>query len=573
MNARYIALTMGPVFATLQNARSTKAIWAASYMFSWIMQEILAELVKVPGVQLLNLAYNAKLTAGKKGVGLFPDRFVARVEHNTSIDLKNIVRTILDRLAAEMAKDFKDVKRRAQTDLNTQSIQPDKATVFKFLSDYLRLQAIDFELPESDSNPVKTADDYLNSLELQVSFVPEQPFDLWGLYFEELLYNWFIRREFDPPGFMSTPEIATRTFRAINEKEYDKAAAELRDWDSDDSDRARKKQEDFIGTVKKIADTRFKLCHRYMAIVHADGDNMGYLFRYMAEKDHAASGKQNLAQTLADHVSAFSLAAVQLIKQFGGVPVYAGGDDLLFFSPASVEDPEGHRRDIFQLLEDLDRCFSKEVLNKTPLDATILEELKIQGKAPSLSFGVSVSHHKFPLGESLRIAQEEMLFNAIKSDGHRNGVSWRITKHSGAGFGCVVDKTPGRPVVEAFKVLADAKFPKGEKPDQFLSSVIFKLEDLEGLFRATAVKPGYRDFFYQILFNNFNETIHRDPENRQLLSPYLQKVHALLTACFDEQTVSEALPREKAERLVKANLDKAYALLRYLHFLDTSDKS
>lgn len=573
MNARYVALTIGPVFATLQNARSTKAIWAASYMFSWIMQEILAEIVKVPGVQLLNLAYNAKQTSGKKGVGLFPDRFVARVDPNTSVDLQVIARKILDKLADEMADDFKNTNRRVQAGSNSLSIRPDKVEIRKFLSDYLRLLAIDFELPVSDNNPVKTADDFLNSLELQASFVPEQAFDLLGLYFEELLYNWFIRREFAPPGFLSTPEIATQTFRKGNEKEYDKAANELRDWDSDDSEDARRKQEGFIDAVKKIAEKRFKLCHRHIAIVHADGDNMGYLFRRMAEKDHETKGQQNFAQTLANNVSAFSLAAVELIRNFGGVPVYAGGDDLLFFAPVSIDDKEGARRNVFQLLDDLNRCFATELLGKAPLDAAMLDELRQAGKAPSLSFGVSISHHKFPLGESLRIAQEDMLFQAIKSDGRRNGVAWRVTKHSGTGFGCVIDKTPGRPVVDAFNTLAAAKFPKGEKPEQFLSSVIFKLEDLEGLFRATAAKPGFRDYFYQILFNNFNETIHRDPENRQLLSPYLQKVHALLTACFVEQPISSTNSVEKTEALVKANLDKAYALLRYLHFLDTSDKS
>lgn len=590
MNTRYLALTIGPVFATLENTRSTKAMWAASYLFSWIMREILHDLLKTSGVQLLNLSYRKKEEAVKvkNGVGLFPDRFVARLQPDVEVNMKAIAGQVVDGLAKRMTDDLNAPRKGTEGGPKTPPSPPfELDDVRRFLDDYLRLQAIDFELPDTEHNPVKVADAYLNSLELQAPFASLQAREYLGAFLEDLLYNFFIREEFEQRGFPSTPEIATDTFREHNANQYRAAVRNLRDQGDHSSDAARRQQEAFIEAVREIAPTRFHLCHKYIAIVRADGDNMGHLFKALLEKDAKAAQRpdnllptsQSSAERLAEHLADFSLAAANMIRDFGGVPVYAGGDDLLFFAPVSTErlseQGKWERRDIFHLLYDLDLLFREKILIGGAVDEATLTALKADEKGPSISYGVSISHHKYPLGESLKKAQEDLLFQAIKADDRRNGIAWRVTKHSGTAFGCVLDK--GRPdgVFAVFQQLQQAKLPIGEQPDHFLASIIYKLKSLEGLFQATADRPNYAGYFYNILFNNFNEGIHRDKDEHghPKLSAFLEKVHHLLVASFDENPQSNDKNPDDKEQRIRQNLDTAYAVLRFIHFLDTGDKS
>ena len=40
MANRYIGVSIGPIIETLANTKSTKAIWGASYLFSYLMKDI-----------------------------------------------------------------------------------------------------------------------------------------------------------------------------------------------------------------------------------------------------------------------------------------------------------------------------------------------------------------------------------------------------------------------------------------------------------------------------------------------------------------------------------------------------
>ena len=44
----YIAITIGPVVRTLMLTKKTRELWAASYLFSWIMKQLASELRKDP---------------------------------------------------------------------------------------------------------------------------------------------------------------------------------------------------------------------------------------------------------------------------------------------------------------------------------------------------------------------------------------------------------------------------------------------------------------------------------------------------------------------------------------------
>ncbi|MBK6914993.1 MAG: hypothetical protein IPH11_15530 [Ignavibacteriales bacterium] len=82
----YTALTIGPIHKTLQSVKSTKAIWAASYMFSYLIKEIIKQInnkndIIIPyskEVEINGKKENPLAEDFKKRAGLFPDRIILK---------------------------------------------------------------------------------------------------------------------------------------------------------------------------------------------------------------------------------------------------------------------------------------------------------------------------------------------------------------------------------------------------------------------------------------------------------------------------------------------------------------
>src|SRR5690606_32717211 len=110
----------------------------------------------------------------------------------------------------------------------------------------------------------------------------------------------------------------------------------------------------------------------------------------------------------------------KLISSYGGVPVYIGGDDALFFAPVRYGE-----KDIYMLIDQIDEAFHKS-----------LTEAGISNK-PSLSVGISIAYYKHPLVENLERSRDK-LFGKAKNfqfkNGKKNAVACLVQKHSGHQF-------------------------------------------------------------------------------------------------------------------------------------------
>ena len=120
----------------------------------------------------------------------------------------------------------------------------------------------------------------------------------------------------------------------------------------------------------------------------------------------------------------FGLAATQLIEDFGGLPIYAGGDDLLFIAP--VIGKEGSN--IFNLLDAIEKEAFKDVHDV--VSGLGLKDDEGNNIVASLSFGVSISYYKYPLYEALEAARN-LLFGKAKNIKQKKAVAWSLRKHSG----------------------------------------------------------------------------------------------------------------------------------------------
>jgi len=167
-------------------------------------------------------------------------------------------------------------------------------------------------------------------------------------------------------------------------------------------------------------DVKEKSHHRYFCVVQADGDNVGKTVSHSGLDD----GK---VLEISKKLVHFGLHATQLIEDFGGLPIYAGGDDLLFIAPVIGKDGTH----IFKLLDAIEDGAFKGV--KNVVDVLGLKDDKGNDIKASLSFGVSISYYKYPLYEALESARN-LLFGKAKNIGQKKAVAWSLRKHSGGTF-------------------------------------------------------------------------------------------------------------------------------------------
>lgn len=170
----------------------------------------------------------------------------------------------------------------------------------------------------------------------------------------------------------------------------------------------------------KHPEIKEKSHHRYFCVVQADGDNVGKTVSHSNLKD-------GQVKEISEKLVQFGLNATQLIEDFGGLPIYAGGDDLLFIAPAIGQDGTH----IFKLMDAIENnAFKgvKEVVNNLGLKDDKGNEIKA-----SLSFGISISYYKYPLYEALETARN-LLFGKAKNIEQKKAVAWSLRKHSGGTF-------------------------------------------------------------------------------------------------------------------------------------------
>jgi CRISPR-associated protein Cmr2 len=150
----------------------------------------------------------------------------------------------------------------------------------------------------------------------------------------------------------------------------------------------------------------------YFCVLVADGDHMGALL------SDPSNNQASRHRQISDKLDAFAQSAAQIIQQYGGVPVYTGGDDVMALLPLlwRSNDP-AEPVTALHCAQRLSEAF-----------AAVGQPLR----AAELSVGLAVCHYKEPLSHALRRAREceadaKQVRNAL-SFGlyHRSGEPLRV---------------------------------------------------------------------------------------------------------------------------------------------------
>ena len=550
----YTGITIGPIIRTLLDSRSTKAIWAASYLFSWIMKKLMDQIVAADESAEFLLPYRSGKVDDSLRAGLYPDRCV--VKGDFSKLLANARTEILDELATKAAKNLSDRNQTQHQFTEYYEHTSLKEQIHHYLQDYLRIAFICTEVATC-RRPVDELTTLLNSAELSTKLLTAADSNFLSHLLEDVFYNFLVKEKYhgDFKYFPSTAEIASYGF--YGQPAYLEAQKILRD--AEGLKNSGPKEEDaqirFYKQLKNDPRKLYRNHHKYMAIVQADGDSFGQIIRAIEHVDNPVEAGQRFSIQL----NVFLSEAVRAIQDWNAVPVYGSGDDLMFFAPVA-KSPAGEGDTvpvIFDLITQIDELFADYVL-KDPLLSKVVAHLRsAQQPVPSMSYGISITYYKYPLSESLQKAHFNLDQKAKKLP-CKNAVFFRVATHSGQYFETGFRKN--QIVFQHFKDLI-----RTMPNESILRSVSYKLESLAPLLHAIGTEKDDVDGgLFNLFKNHFDEDVHLRPDGS--LTPYLQKVLKLLQEIYRLNPLAENSTQQNND-----NIQQLYATLRFAAFIHNKE--
>lgn len=479
---KYTAINIGPIVGTISMARKPREMWAASYMFSYLMECIINEIGRLgKEIKIVSPASLGDITNPFYNVGLYPDRVFVEGEIDD-------INGVLDRAVKTFSK--------------TTGIGTDYVNIMYVSIEYMeRVGAIKelnylLDCAELDNRPAK------DSSRVKVLDLIQKK------YGSPLFEHANGSRKFDIP---TLGEIATHKFSKSEKKdEWKKYCIEARDKDTETDSG----EDVFYTKIKNTFKEEFQSNCKYICIVQADGDNMGKIVSAL---------DTDKVKILSSALLAYGSEASRIIEDYGGLPVYAGGDDLLFIAPVvsdnKVEGQYEKVTNIFELLSTIDACYKSMVDDR--MDGKDLgrpEGINKNGIHTSISYGLSISYYKYPLYEAWNSAIG-LLFGTAKNVSGKNAVAWCLRKHSGSGFtGALSKDLSDESVFQIFKELMNYSVD-----ENLVSAIAHKLranEDLLDILR-TQDESRIKAFYNKIM-----------EETRQTDATYVGVTRRLLCALF-----------------------------------------
>jgi len=517
----FIALTIGPITSTLSKARRVKEFWFVSFLFSQIMNRITKQVFDshTDKSDIVLPYIEQEKDFEMKKVGIFPDWLIFKSQEGDYGLIKTYITNSIETLAEDL--EVGEIK---------------KGVIIKFLTDYLKIYY--FEQNNVTGNPILTLSPTLHQIELQNPIYETDTtgllYQLFKLLYKTKFYSKHYRDNADD-RHESIEEIATRDLKTKlidGENAYKKLLREtsFKKEENEDTNSGNIKEDleffpKLITAVKqydKIKNNEissFKSFHKYIAIVKADGDKIGTTLASISE------GKEG---AFSEKLFKWGIEAKKLIIDYEGLPLYVGGDDMLFFAPivnGSIN--------ILELIENINKVFENQFIDY---------EVK-----PTLSFGVSITYYKYPLFEAMENA-DELLYLAKKQGG--NGIFTQLLKHSGASFKLFIDLKEDN----LFKTIVD-KLVAADTKSSVISAVSYYLRDNEKVFETIGFKVDRIDAFFK---NNIEGYKNSD---------YLKNVNSLVQERFEKKS-NELLPA-----IYKETMTEIYDTLRFTKFIKGFDEN
>lgn len=518
----YAGFTIGPIYDVLSHARKTRELWFGSYFFSWFMEKMIEELAKNNKIDFLIPYIEKPFSSNKSLTGKYHDRFIIR----SSLD-KDELYNAIQGASDEALEYFVCLIDNLIRSSSAKYISGNKDWIKTILAGYIQRNFVVLE-PSAieESELVKSITNYLNSMEENrlfdtgivantCSICKTLPgvakADIYCRVYKDNVYQddkkeqnlcplcfvkYFcfksdkIKEKVNDNNFRYPPvldisarELLTDEVRGENPifKDYEK------DYDFEDIEKAVKK------VYKDEADSLLKKSYfKYLAIVQADGDNLGEVLKQYSNPDDIA---EEFSKPLLD----FARVAEGLIKSYKGYPIYIGGDDILAFMPVAIRGDDGNTKTVFDLAVELSNEY-RNVVDKGQEKTT-------------LSIGINIAYYKYPLSRAMQNARDQLFYKA-KADA-KNSLAMLLTKHSGHQIGFKF-KFDTREIEIFSRLLREALAGQIDLPH----SLHHNLSRFKTVLAHIPDEDRLKAFFE----NNFNEPIHsRYYQGISMVADYFKK--------------------------------------------------
>jgi len=473
----YLSITIGPIIKTLSMARKPRELWSASYLFSQLMGDLITEISKEakiisPGIVSNN--YTVK-------VGLYPDRLFCKEYPGGFESIAEIINTVKVTYA-------------------------NKVGVF---ADYFKIYALEIEA-ENDGQAVDILNKRLDYMELYNPIISDEAEES----VRKLIVDKKNKLDSRDVEVDTLAELASVQLKHIDPKAYETCGVKAK------KEEEKTGKDAFIRTLKTEFKDKFKTPHKYICIVHADGDNIGTIINTLNEGE---------LTELSNRLLEFGQKACGKIKAFGGLPIYAGGDDLLFIAPV-VFGKEEEEKTIFDLIDRINNVFQE---SKVP--EIIGEDPETKKKLiPSMSYGISITYYKYPLYEALNMSRE-LLFDVAKELREnrkekgtkiKQAIAWTLQKGSGSSVSAAFSTSAvEEKLSSAFDKLLTNISSKTDP--NLITAVIHKIKSNEELLKIIM-----EDEKCLIRINAFFETTLEYNSKKESEQKYLNAVKELLLTSY-----------------------------------------
>lgn len=412
MRNKYTGINLGPIVSTLSMARRPRELWSASYLFSYLMECIIDQ---VNGKY--KIISPARVENFKLGIGLYPDRLFIKGELSNVEEILDSAWGKIESLDSSLSREYFNIM------VTSCEASKDSDAIKVLNSQFDTLELFNIAKEESDTQSV-------------YNFITEAT--------ESKLYNKATGKQ----------KFEVETLAEI-------AAKSLSNYPKWNELRKFLRSEDEKIGYNNYKD-QLKGYHKYICIVQADGDNIG--------KTVSNSGlKDGDVEKLSGSLLKYGTKACEQIVKYGGMPIYAGGDDLLFIAPV-VGVGEKH---IFDLIAEIDTAFG--CVQDTVEQFKLKDDNDVFIKA-SMSYGISMTYYKFPLYEALENARN-LLFGKAKKTPQKNAIAVNLQKHSGSSFSACFSKYV-KDIYQAFLTVIE-----NTDDEKTVSAVAHKIRNNEALLK------------------------------------------------------------------------------------------
>jgi CRISPR-associated protein Cmr2 len=520
MPNKYVGITIGPIGKTMDLTSAPAGLWGASSLFSWVAKALIQALVQKdipvnafvsPSFQLnekkevvLSAPNELQEEMRSKGVGMFHDRIIFR-----SDDIQNAGEKVVNAIA-EMQQEL------------TKNLEPafpdnwDSDKREKWVEEYLCIHAIEEAVP-ADQSPLMYLGKHLSILELESNFPTIETENPLLRLFENVTSekktgtqteeetDVHLRNELMRGGtFFLTPPAKDQNEWILGKQKQGKNET----W------RIRDLQD--IASMEVKDNWKYR---NYYAVLTSDGDSMSKILEQMTPDN----GEVDVSlQKYSRKCLRFCAEASYLIQRFGGMPIYAGGDDLLALVPIvgnylpDISDPDPNefiQSSIARLVERLRIMFNN----------IFAEDRKIHDGKPTISFGIAVQYYRSPLYEALERAKDML---RMAKGGQKNACFLNLQKHSGQSILISEENMDQNDLRKTFYARLESLFQKisctgGSGALTFLSSAGYQIERHRNLFFLAIDRKNDCETILNNLFKNLF-----DNTDQKKYQSYLEELKA-----------------------------------------------